>query len=82
MGITVGFFQGVLLQLFTARMKKWFPTTFEEKLITWPAFSSAIHFAIVGLLTQGWLMFPLLILTGFGSVMNPIMRGVVLRTQR
>ncbi|GMH71835.1 hypothetical protein TrRE_jg6768 [Triparma retinervis] len=80
-GIVVGAFQGLLLRPFTSKLKAWYPSNFEGMLIIWPAFVSAVHFALVGTASSGWMMFPLLVLTGIGSFMNPVMRGVVCRTQ-
>ena len=81
-GIVVGVFQGILLRPITVRLNAAYPNSFEIKLMLVPLLVSTLHFAIVGVVSKGVLLFPLLLMSGIGSFCLPVLRGVVLRTQR
>lgn len=81
-GIVVGVFQGILLRPITVKLRALYERTYEKKLIIFPLLVSMLHFAIVGIVSKGEFLFPLLILSGFGSFCLPVLRGVVLRTQK
>ena len=82
-GVVVGLFQGFVLKYVTAKSRSIWEDSYEKKIMVWSLLSAALHFFLVGFVGgDGKLLFPLLILSGFSAFCLPVLRGVVLRTQK
>ena len=72
-----------MLKFVTARVRKVWAYSYERKIMIGSLCCSTLHFLLVGFIGgDGTPLFGLVVLSGFGAFCLPVLRGVVLRTQK